>query len=80
MNKVDFHQSNGAVITNCISDGPGMTDHDLNMTYIFEWLHDDVEAGSQKHKDLMEEHRKAGKMAVDKSIQAMRKMAAAGEL
>jgi Domain of unknown function (DUF1857) len=57
-----------------------MTENDLNMTYVFEWLHDDVEEGSQKHKDLVEEHRKGGKMAVDKSIEAMRRMAMAGEL
>ena len=77
---MDFHQENGAVITNCISDGPGLTDHDLNMTYIFEWMHDDVEAGSQTYKDLAEEHTKGAKVAVDKSIEAMRRMAAAGEL
>jgi hypothetical protein len=57
-----------------------MTDNDLNLGYIFEWLHDDVEAGSEQHKELVEEHRKGAKMAVDKSIQAMRKMAIAGEL
>jgi Domain of unknown function (DUF1857) len=57
-----------------------MTENDLNMTYVFEWLHDDVEEGSQRHKDLVEEHRKGGKMAVDKSIEAMRRMAMAGEL
>ena len=50
------------------------------MTYIFEWLHDDVEAGSQQYEKLVEEHRKGGKMAVDLSIEAMRRMAAAGEL
>lgn len=57
-----------------------MTDHDLNMTYIFEWLHDDVELGSAQHTKLVEEHRKGAKVAVDMSIQAMRRMAAAGEL
>lgn len=57
-----------------------MADHDLNMTYIFEWLHDDVELGSTQHTKLVEEHRKGAKTAVDMSIQAMRRMAAAGEL
>ena len=57
-----------------------MTDNDLNLNYIFEWLHDDVEAGSEQHKELVEEHRRGAKLAVDKSIQAMRKMAIAGEL
>jgi hypothetical protein len=57
-----------------------MTDNDLNLTYTFEWLHDDVEAGSERHKELIEEHRKGAKQAIDKTIQAMRKMAVAGEL
>ena len=57
-----------------------MTENDLNMTYIFEWLHDDIKAGSQQHEELMEEHRKGAKIAVDMSIQSMRRMAAAGEL
>jgi hypothetical protein len=57
-----------------------MADNDLNMTYIFEWLHDEVEEGSREHQDLVEEHRKGGKMAVDKSLEAMRRMAVAGEL
>jgi len=78
--KVDFHQPDGALISNVISDGPSMTDHDLNIAYIFEWLHHDVEAGSAQHMKLVEEHRKGAKMAVDMSIQAMRRMAAAGEL
>ena len=78
--QVDFHEPTGAVITNTISDGPGMTDQDLHMTYFFEWLHPDVEAGSEKEKTLTEEHRKRGKMSVDKSIEAIRRMAVAGEL
>jgi hypothetical protein len=57
-----------------------MTENDLSMTYVFEWLHDDLEVGSEKWKELVEEHREGGKLAVDKSIEAMRKMAIAGEL
>jgi hypothetical protein len=77
---VDFHEPTGAVITNTVSDGPGMTDQDLYMTYFFEWLHPDVEAGSEKEKTLTEEHRRRSKMSVDKSIEAIRRMAIAGEL
>lgn len=50
------------------------------MTYTFEWVYEDVEAGSQKHKDLELEHRKGAQMAVHKSIEALRRMGAAGEL
>jgi len=78
--KVDFHQPNGAVITNCISDGPSMEETDLNMTYIFEWRHEDLQAGSKEFEDMVEEHRRGAKTAVDKSIKAIRRMANAGEL
>lgn len=76
--KVDFHQPNGALITNTISDGPSMGVNDLNMTYTFEWRYPD--AGEEKTEELMQEHRNGAKMAVSKSIEAMRKMAQAGEL
>ncbi|KAK3113825.1 hypothetical protein LTR53_008497 [Teratosphaeriaceae sp. CCFEE 6253] len=78
--RVDFWQPSGALITNTISDGPGMSENDYNMTYTFEWRYPEVEAGSQEYKDLLEQNRKQAKMAVHSSIESMRKMAARGEL
>lgn len=78
--KVDFIQPNGAVITNTVSDGPGLTENDLNMTYTFNWIHDDVAEGSDEHKKLEQQYRNAAKNAVHKSIEALHRMAAAGEL
>lgn len=78
--QVDFYEPTGAVITNMLSDGPNMTDEDLHMTYFFEWLHPDVEAGSEQEAMLTKQHSMRGKMSVDKSIESMRKMAAAGKL
>ena len=63
-----------------VSDGPNMTDEELQMTYFFEWLHPDVEAGSELEKMLTMQHKKRGIMSVDKSIESMRKMVAAGML
>ena len=63
-----------------MSDGHGLTEHDYNMTYTFEWVYEDVQVGSQKHKELELEHRKGAQMAVHKSIEALRRMAKAGEL
>ena len=57
-----------------------MTDEELQMTYFFEWLHPDVEAGSEEEMALMKQHKMRGKMSVDKSIEAMRNMVAAGKL
>lgn len=50
------------------------------MTYTFEWVYDDAAEGSEEHKKLEMQHREGAKMAVHKSIEALRRMASAGEL
>jgi hypothetical protein len=50
------------------------------MTYTFEWKYPDIKEGSQEHKDKVKENIEGAQMAVHSSIEAMRKMAAAGEL
>ncbi|TKA58204.1 hypothetical protein B0A55_11102 [Friedmanniomyces simplex] len=78
--RVDFWQPDGALITNTVSDGVGLTEHDYNMTYTFEWRYPEVEEGSEEHGRLVQQSRKEAKMAVHSSIESMRRMAAAGEL
>ncbi|RMY89412.1 hypothetical protein D0862_10215 [Hortaea werneckii] len=78
--KVDFWQPSGALITNTVSDGPGLTEHDYHMTYTFEWRYPDVQEGSDEHKKLQKQHVDMAKMAVHSSIEALRWMASAGEL
>ncbi|KAK6440847.1 hypothetical protein LTR95_002928 [Oleoguttula sp. CCFEE 5521] len=78
--KVDFHQPNGSLIVNTVSEGPLLDGKDLNMTYTFEWRYPDVEKDSDRHKELVEMHRKGAKQAVHSSIEALRRMASAGEL
>jgi len=78
--KIDFVQPSGAVITNTVSDGPGLTEHDYNMTYTFEWRFPDVAEGSSEAQKLAEQKVKEAQMAVHSSIVAMRKMAVANEL
>lgn len=57
-----------------------MTENDLHMTYTFEWKFPDVKEGSEEHKKKERFMSDQSKMAVHNSIEAMRKMAAAGEL
>lgn len=78
--QVDFHQPDGALITNTVSDGPSGEENDFMMTYTFEWRHPHVKEGSEEHHKLVEERRRTAKMAVHSSIERMRKMAADGEL
>ncbi len=80
LKQVDFYEPTGAVITNMVSDGPNMTDEELQMTYFFEWLHPDVEAGSEQLAFLTKQHKMRGKMSVEKSIESIRKMVSEGKL
>ena len=57
-----------------------MTENDYHMTYTFEWRYPDIAEGSQEHKDSELKAREGAKTAVHSSIEAMRKMASAGEL
>jgi hypothetical protein len=50
------------------------------MTYTFEWRYPNITEGSQDHKDAQKNEIEAAKRAVHSSIEAMRKMASAGEL
>jgi len=68
------------VISNVISDGPSLADDDIYVTFTYEWRHDDIEAGSAREKELIEEHRKGGKRSVDSSIEATRRMVRDGVL
>ncbi|EMD00773.1 hypothetical protein BAUCODRAFT_118509 [Baudoinia panamericana UAMH 10762] len=77
--KIDFWADSGALVTNLVSDGPGLTEHDYQLTYIFEWRHPDVEQGSDEHKKIAEQAIKDAKQAVHGSIVAMRKMASEGK-
>lgn len=63
-----------------MSDGSNGTEHDLYMTYSFEWRRPEVTEGSEEHTKLAEEYRKGARNAVHASIEAMRKMATAGGL
>jgi hypothetical protein len=52
----------------------------MNMTYTFEWRYPEIKEGTQEHQDAKKNAIEGAKMAVHSSIEAMRKMASAGEL
>ena len=63
-----------------IADGPNMTDEDLQLTYIFDWIHPDVETGSAEEKAKIEEQKKGAKTAIDMTLKSVRGMIEKGEL
>lgn len=77
--KVDFHQANGSLVSNIISQGAG-GDMDLYMTYTFQWLHPEVEAGSPKVAELQKTYTGMAKMAVEKSIESIRRLVGEGKI
>ena len=52
--KVDFHQEDGTLIKNIISNGPSMDDGDLHMTYCFEFDWPHIEEGSAEAEKEVE--------------------------
>lgn len=68
------------MISNIVSEGPGGTEQDLNMTYFFEWRHPEVEAGGADEEELTIKCRGMAKMAVNGTIETLRKLAIACEL
>jgi hypothetical protein len=77
---VDFHQNDGSVITNVISNGPSGDEKDLFMTYIFEWRRPEVEAGSEKHQQEYAKFMGMAKEAVYLTISKIRKMVVDGQI
>ncbi|KAK3934145.1 DUF1857-domain-containing protein [Diplogelasinospora grovesii] len=78
--RVDFYQQDGTTISNFVASGPSGEPEDLHMTYMFEWRHPDVEAGSEEAKKMEEAHRKTAKMAVESSIETIRRLVKEGKL
>lgn len=78
--QVDFHQEDGSVVKNIISDGPGGGDEDFYMTYTFELFRPEIKPGSKEDGELVEKYRKMSKRAVDGTIAVIRKLVVAGEL
>ena len=77
--QVDFFQTNGSTITNTISVGQNLDPTDLHMTYCFEWRHPELQEGSDT-TELFKKHQGMAKMAVDKSIEACRRLVQEGAI
>ncbi|KAH8157129.1 hypothetical protein CIB48_g11116 [Xylaria polymorpha] len=75
--RVAFQQEDGSTITNIISKRP---DGELLMSYVFEWRHPDVSEGSERASQLEESHWKMAKMAVESSIDTIRRLVAEGKI
>ncbi|KAK4207990.1 DUF1857-domain-containing protein [Rhypophila decipiens] len=78
--RVDFHQEDGSKIANYVTYGPSGEEQDLWMTYVFEWRHPDVQEGSDEAAALKVKHKTTAKMAVESSIETIRRLVAEGKL
>lgn len=75
--KVEFHQPDGSKVQNVVSQGAG-GEHDLYLTYTFEWLHDG--ATPDQLAAFKEKEWKVATMAVEKTIQVIREMVKDGRI
>ena len=77
--KIEFKQTDGSLVCNIVSEGAkGEEEGDLNMTYTFEWMLGHESEESVKEKRVKQ--RGMAKMAVESTIEVMRKLAAEGKL
>ena len=73
---MDFYQPDGSRISNIVSVSE---DGDLYMTYAFEWRHPELDGHNQEAIDQMrKKHEQTAQMAVEKSIESIRRMVAEG--
>ncbi|KAI3319728.1 DUF1857-domain-containing protein [Xylariaceae sp. AK1471] len=75
--RVVFQQEDGSTVTNVISKG---SEGELYMSYVFEWRHPDVAEGSERASQLEEAHWKMAKMAVEGSIDTIRRLVTEGKI
>jgi len=78
--RVDFYQGDGSKIANYVSQGPSGEAGDLFMTYVFEWRHPGVEAGSEQAGEMEAKHKATAKMAVESSIETIRRLVSEGKI
>ncbi|KAK0665926.1 hypothetical protein QBC41DRAFT_257156 [Cercophora samala] len=77
--RVDFVGADGSAIINAVSRGPpGGEAHELYYTYIFEWRHPDLEAGSEAAGRQEEADWVTTQLAVNATIATMRRMVREG--
>ncbi|OCK77597.1 DUF1857-domain-containing protein [Lepidopterella palustris CBS 459.81] len=77
---VEFIQDDGSIIRNLISAGPDGTDQSLSMTYMFEWRYPNVEEGTEEAEKVVAQSKKIAKMAVDMTIDTIRRMVIEGQI
>ncbi|KAF2847992.1 DUF1857-domain-containing protein [Plenodomus tracheiphilus IPT5] len=77
---VDFEQEDGSHIRNIISSGSSGEDHDLYMTYVFEFRFPHIKEGSDEAEKEVMRLKGMAKKAVDMSIDAIRAMVLDGRI
>ncbi|KAI9817565.1 MAG: hypothetical protein M1827_001177 [Pycnora praestabilis] len=77
--KADFHMQTGSKVSNIISQGPS-SPTELYLTFTWEWLHPEIEAGSEKEKEQKMMYQGTGGEAVASTIKSIREMVKEGKL
>ncbi|KAH7126078.1 hypothetical protein EDB81DRAFT_698590 [Dactylonectria macrodidyma] len=75
--RIDFHQQDGSSVANIVSRG---ADGEMLLTFSFQWRHPSVEVGSEQAKEIEEKYWKMSPVAVNGSIEAIRRLVKEGEI
>jgi len=75
--RVDFKQEDGSNISNIVSKGP---EGEFMMTYSFEWRHENIKEGSSEERETRVKYEKMAKMAVEGSIDTIRRLVQKGTI
>ncbi|KAK0724847.1 hypothetical protein B0H67DRAFT_480313 [Lasiosphaeris hirsuta] len=78
--RADFFQENGTKVANYISQGPSGEPEDLFLTFVFEWRHPTVEAGSEQEAKLDAQHKMTARNSVETTIETIRKLVSEGTI
>ncbi len=74
--RVDYRLEDGSTVLNVISEGPG---GDLYVTYVFEWRHDDFDAGSAQAAEAEVGHKKVRRSPVWEEVDVASRMLSENE-
>ncbi|KAK0702827.1 hypothetical protein B0H67DRAFT_637878 [Lasiosphaeris hirsuta] len=78
--RVDFLREDGTKFSNYVTQGPSGEETDMSMTYVFEWRHPGVQAGSEIAKRMEAGHKKTAREAVEQTIKRIRELVVEGNL
>ncbi|GLI80021.1 hypothetical protein PoHVEF18_008369 [Penicillium ochrochloron] len=75
--RVEFEQPDGSRISNVVSEG---AEGELYLTYIFEWRHPELDAEGEESVAVLKRQKGMSRLAVEGTIQVLRRLVEEGKI